>query len=235
VEVVVMAKGSTTGHGKTTGRSRSTGNGSRRSGSGASHRGGQTRNASAREEEGREEEGEAISAEAMVGVDEGAGDCILMLEQQHRQVERTFEELMQLCEDGGEDVRPKLLELADLITSHAIIEERHFYPRVRAAQTEDLIADSYHDHDDVKNVVLHILDAGPEDDEFLAKVEELQGLIEAHVMEEEQQLFPQVRKMLSSEDLQSMTEQMLDTMRELDREEPRDVLIQDLSQREEQA
>src|SRR5688572_15335032 len=69
------------------------------------------------------------------GAASGAGaahepkDAITLLEGQHRTTERLFVELA--ADPEGRDLRPVLLELADVLTVHATLEERLFYPVVR--------------------------------------------------------------------------------------------------------
>lgn len=155
-------------------------------------------------------------------------NAIQMLEEQHRLVEKCFEDLARQAD--GHDPRAKLYEVAELLTTHAAIEERHFYPAVRAEDTQHLVDDSYEDHLEVKRLLLHLLDAGPKDAEFQVKLEELQGLVESHVQEEETELFPAVRELMSADQLEGLAQEMTATMVELEEEgeEPQERLAVEL-------
>jgi hemerythrin superfamily protein len=144
-----------------------------------------------------------------------AVDAVQLLESQHREVEKLFAGLV---DRSPKEMRPTVVQIVDKLTVHAGIEERHFYPAVRSADTEDLIDDSYEDHREVKEICLHLLDIGPDDENYQAKVEELQGLVEEHVSIEESELFPMVRELLDAGELDTLGQQMLATMTELEQE-----------------
>src|SRR5689334_21044443 len=128
-------------------------------------------------------------------------DAIALLESQHREVERLFQGLPQ---QEGKELQRTVLQIIDKLTVHSAIEERHFYPTVRAADTEDLIDESYQEHREVKEVCLHLLDIDPGDENYQAKCEELQGLVEEHVSMEESELFPMVRDLVDASELEAL-------------------------------
>jgi hemerythrin superfamily protein len=154
-------------------------------------------------------------------------DAIQILEAQHRAVERLFTDLSRGA--GGKPLRPLLVELADLLTAHATLEEQHFYPAARSAETEHLLEDSYDDHREVKEIVLHLLDVGPLYESFDAEVAELQALVAEHVANEEMELFPHARTLLDDERLQAIGEEMTATLLELQEEgSPHEHLVAEL-------
>jgi hemerythrin superfamily protein len=145
----------------------------------------------------------------------GSQDAIALLESQHREVEKLFQGLSGL---EGQDLKRAVVTIVDKLTVHTAIEERHFYPGVRASDTEDLIDESYQDHAEVKEVCLHLLDSTPAEENFQAKLEELQGLVEEHVSIEESELFPMVRDLIEASELETLAEQMTATATELEQE-----------------
>jgi hemerythrin superfamily protein len=154
-------------------------------------------------------------------------DAIAMLEQQHRAVESLFDEIISTAEP--QQARRMVLELADLLIGHSAIEERHFYPAIRTSENDELVADSLHDHQEMKKLLLHILEAGESDEDFTEKLEELEGQVESHVDEEEEVLFPRARTMLGREELLSLAQQMAVTLaQERQSGEPRDRLTHEL-------
>lgn len=122
-------------------------------------------------------------------------DAIAMLEEQHRAVE----ELFQLLRDTGG--RHMLVELADTLDGHTMIEEEHFYPALRAADPDGLVDRAYDDHAEVKHALLEVLQLDPTDDSYPGMVEELEGLVASHVEDEETEIFARARELLSPDEL----------------------------------
>jgi hemerythrin superfamily protein len=148
-------------------------------------------------------------------------DALELLESQHRMVESLFNDLAQ-APNGSRDFRRRFLELADLLAIHSTIEERIFYPAVKAQRTQQLVKRSVEEHLQVKRVLAALMEATPSDEDLLPELEELGGLTEEHVIEEEHELFPRVRKLLNRDQLVELAQQMSALMAELQREgEPR--------------
>ena len=82
------------------------------------------------------------------------------------------------------------------LTKHALAEEEIFYPAVRAAgkDKEDLIDEATVEHASAKDLIAQILEMEPTEDLYDAKVKVLGELIEHHVKEEEEEMFPKARK-----------------------------------------
>jgi hemerythrin superfamily protein len=146
-------------------------------------------------------------------------DAIDMLEEQHRDVEDLFEEFE---EAKGAQKREVFEEIADQLVIHAAIEEKHFYPAVKARQTEDLLRESLEEHLAAKRVIADLLDMDVKDEQFDAKVDVLKEMIQHHVTEEESELFPKVRKLLNKEELEALAQEMTATQETLlEEDEPR--------------
>jgi len=99
-------------------------------------------------------------------------DAVQFLEEQHRDVERLFKQLEKADEPSvkGEVFR----EIADKLAVHATIEERHFYPAVKAKRTEDILLESLEEHLGIKRVIADLLELRPDDETFEAKTTVLQ-------------------------------------------------------------
>jgi hemerythrin superfamily protein len=123
-------------------------------------------------------------------------DAIALLKQDHRTVEDLF---AQFQKASGEGRKQKLAaQICMEISIHATIEEEIFYPACEGKVDEDLLKESYVEHDAAKLLIAEI-EAGTEqsDDFFDSKVKVLQEEIEHHVEEEEKRmegLFAQARK-----------------------------------------
>src|SRR5919107_63533 len=111
-------------------------------------------------------------------------DAIALLKQDHRTVEELF---AQFEKASGEGRKQKLAEQICLeLSVHATIEEEIFYPACEGKVEEDLLKESYVEHDAAKLLIAEIISGGPKEDEYYdAKVKVLQEEIQHHVEEEE--------------------------------------------------
>ncbi|MFL6849362.1 MAG: hemerythrin domain-containing protein, partial [Sphingomicrobium sp.] len=122
-------------------------------------------------------------------------DAIALLKADHRAVEELFEQFEKASGDGR---KQKLAEEICLeLSVHAQIEEEIFYPACEGKVDEDLLKESYVEHDGAKVLIAEIIHGEPSDEFYDAKVKVLQEEIEHHVEEEEKRmegLFAQARK-----------------------------------------
>jgi len=122
-------------------------------------------------------------------------DAIALLKQDHRTVEELFERFTSAS--GAERKRKLAEEICLELSVHAQIEEEIFYPACEGKVDEDLLKESYVEHDGAKVLIAEIMNCGPDDDDYDAKVKVLREEIERHVEEEEKRLdglFAQARK-----------------------------------------
>lgn len=139
-------------------------------------------------------------------------DAIEMLEEQHRDVEDLFEELELAASGDRQDVFD---EIAIQLSVHAAIEERHFYPAVRARRTEDILLESLEEHATIKRLLADLVQLDPSNELFAPRLRELKAEVEHHVREEEEELFPKVRKVLDRKQLLALAEDMIVTQEKL--------------------
>jgi hemerythrin superfamily protein len=151
----------------------------------------------------------------------GAGDeqdAISLLTAQHRQVEQLLDQLRQLP-PRSDDFRRTFDDLADALAVHSEIEERIFYPSVKTDDTEDLLEAAVEDHLQVKRVLANMLEAVADGD-ITGELEELGGLTEEHVIDEEYDLFPRVRQQMDVATLRQLAARMNEMSDELRRQGP---------------
>ena len=135
-------------------------------------------------------------------------DAIALLKEDHRKVEELFAAFEKARGDGRKEklARQICLEL----TVHAQIEEEIFYPACEGKVDEDLLKESFVEHDGAKVLISEIESGSGESDDFFdAKVKVLQEQIEHHVEEEEKRgegVFAQARK--ADIDLDALGEQL---------------------------
>ncbi|MCL6728685.1 hemerythrin domain-containing protein [Sphingomonas hankyongi] len=123
-------------------------------------------------------------------------DAIALLKEDHRKVEELFKDFEGAKGDGRKEKLAQ--EICLELSVHATIEEEIFYPACEGKVDEDLLKESYVEHDAAKILIAEIVaGAGSNDEFFDAKVKVLQEEIEHHVEEEEKRLeglFAQARK-----------------------------------------
>lgn len=149
-------------------------------------------------------------------------DAIELLTSQHREVENLFTKLARA--KSAKDKRAIFELLADDLAAHATIEERQFYPAVKAKRTEDILLESLEEHLGIKRVLADLLELSPGDETFDAKIKVLKEQVEHHVGEEEKDLFPKVKKLLGEEELETLGEYMAAEFDELQAGQPRDAI-----------
>jgi iron-sulfur cluster repair protein YtfE (RIC family) len=126
-----------------------------------------------------------------------------LLEKQHRKVEGIFKKL----EGGRAEAAPLLAELADNLAAHMAIEQEIYYPAVKKVDA-DLVLESYEEHSLAELGLKRLLATSPKHEAFKARVTAVKELIEHHVEEEEEDLFPHVDKKLDEETLATLGERM---------------------------
>jgi len=140
-------------------------------------------------------------------------DAIELLTNHHRELEQRLDALK-----DSDSVDPSVFqEAADSLAAHVTVEEELFYPAVKAERTEDTLLESLEEHLSLKRVLADLLEIGTDDAKFGPKMHVLAEQVEHHHKEEEEHLFPQVRKLLDARRLQVLGERMAQRMAQLER------------------
>ena len=123
-------------------------------------------------------------------------DAVEFLKSQHREVEELFKQFDKLGEDGSAAAKEPIVRLAcEKLTVHAAIEEEVFYPAAREVDdTDSLLNEAEVEHSTLKDLIatLDAMDAA--DPMFSATFTVLSEYVKHHVKEEENELFPKVKK-----------------------------------------
>jgi iron-sulfur cluster repair protein YtfE (RIC family) len=143
-------------------------------------------------------------------------DAIELLTQQHREVEKLFE---QYEKAGDRAEKREICELiSDELAMHAALEERIFYPATNAARREEALHEAVEEHRSANRHIADIVRGYVLEEQIDAKMNVLMGQIEHHVEEEEKELFPKARNLLGAERLAECGEKMTELMEELESE-----------------
>jgi hemerythrin-like domain-containing protein len=147
-------------------------------------------------------------------------EATALLRKQHEQVMQKFK---QFEKTDNEATRRKLfIEIADALAAHTTIEEKLFYPTVyQGDDLQHLLKEAVEEHLTAKRVISDLLMMEVSDEQFAPKVKVLHDLIEHHVEEEQNDIFPLVKKMLSRGELTSLGEEMEEMFDQLITTEPR--------------
>jgi hemerythrin superfamily protein len=124
-------------------------------------------------------------------------DATALLQRDHAEVKKLFEEFDRLAEDeaDGEERRALAEQICTMLTAHATIEEEIFYPAARDAEVDsDLLDEAEVEHNSAKELIAQIESMSPDDELYDAKVKVLGEYVDHHVQEEEGELFPQCRR-----------------------------------------
>lgn len=123
-------------------------------------------------------------------------DALGLLMEDHEHVKDLFEQFENLGDRAVVSKKKLADEICTELTVHTMLEEELFYPAVRAAgkEFEDLIDEAVVEHSSAKQLIGEIQAMQADEDLFDAKVKVLSEQIEHHVQEEEEDLFPKVRK-----------------------------------------
>ena len=124
-------------------------------------------------------------------------EAIAQLIADHARVKKMFKQYERLAKADAPGKQKQ--ELATMIctelTAHATAEEEIFYPAARAAIDKvELVDEADIEHASAKDLIAQIEGSSPSDDHYDAKVKVLGEYIDHHVQEEEEEMFPKVRR-----------------------------------------
>jgi hemerythrin superfamily protein len=137
-----------------------------------------------------------------------AGDWFETIKVEHQLTRATFDKI-EATDDSQTSARATLLaKLKYALTKHALEEENVLYPALRQANhAHD--ADHLGDEHGYVKTYLYELETMPKDSpEWLARVRDFRTMIEAHMREEEDEIFPRFRKELSEDQNARITAMM---------------------------
>ncbi len=139
-------------------------------------------------------------------------DAVALLEADHKEVKALFHAF----EKAGDDAKRAELvaKICKELKVHMQIEEEIFYPAVRAAlKDHELVPEGEVEHAAVKQLIAEVEGVKPGGDTYAARVKVMGELIEHHVKEEEDEMFPKAQK--SKLDMSALGESMARRKQEL--------------------
>jgi hemerythrin superfamily protein len=126
-----------------------------------------------------------------------AADALSLLIADHAQVKKMYKQYQKLADQQAPASERETLamNICRALTLHAQVEESIFYPAARAAVKEqDLLDHADVEHASAKELIQQITSMQPDESHYDAKVCVLCEYVAHHVQEEEEELFPKIRK-----------------------------------------
>jgi hypothetical protein len=157
--------------------------------------------------------------------EEAMNEATKLLKSHHDEVAELFEEIEKA--KSKDDKNALLEELAGKLVAHDAIEREIFYPACEEEMgMDDLLGEALVEHGLVEFALYQAVTASEDDVEY--KVTVLKEVIEHHVEEEENELFPKVHKAFTKERAAEIAEMMTARFEEALEEDFREPLVTNL-------
>jgi iron-sulfur cluster repair protein YtfE (RIC family) len=137
-------------------------------------------------------------------------NAIDVLKKQHREVEKLFKQTLKT--ENPRERRELLDTIKTKLEAHTTIEEEIFYPAFKDVGTkkaEEMTMEAVEEHHVVKLVLGELPDVDPESETFDAKMTVLSELVDHHVQEEQDEMFPMAEKKLDDETLAQLGQRLV--------------------------
>jgi iron-sulfur cluster repair protein YtfE (RIC family) len=153
----------------------------------------------------------------------GDVDALRLLESDHRR----FEDLFKKGEATTVRAAKSRTELLDTLTAeltlHELLEEKLLYPALKNhPEAAEVVLEGYQEHHVADLIVTELHGVATDDERWAAKFKVLKENIEHHIEEEEADMFPTARAVLSREELDDLGRRMTEMIAEARQEDRRD-------------
>lgn len=135
-----------------------------------------------------------------------AGDWVEVLKAEHRMVQAAFEAVFATDEHETGKRAALFKKINWALLKHGVQEEMVIYPALREVATEEERAKHlYEDHADIKTHLYALANTPKDDPRWIATMRDLRAIVERHIREEEDEVFPLFRDRLSREQNRKLT------------------------------
>jgi hemerythrin-like domain-containing protein len=136
-----------------------------------------------------------------------AEDAAKLLTEDHRKVQKMFQEFKKLGDDDTEEKEELVRTACTELTIHAMIEEEIFYPALRGEIKDSSLLDEANvEHTVAKQLIGELEEMTPDEELYDAKFTVLGEYVNHHIAEEEKELFPQAKR--AKVDMQAIGQQL---------------------------
>ncbi|HEV2827216.1 MAG TPA: hemerythrin domain-containing protein [Pyrinomonadaceae bacterium] len=132
-------------------------------------------------------------------------NAFALLKADHKKVAGILEKLDSTTERGVKTREELFAQLKSELDVHARIEETIFYPALEEAkETRDITLEAFEEHRLVKQLLAELEEMSKDQEEWTAKFTVLKENVEHHVEDEEGEMFPKARKVLSEQQAEEL-------------------------------
>ncbi|HEY0580541.1 MAG TPA: hemerythrin domain-containing protein [Chloroflexota bacterium] len=136
-------------------------------------------------------------------------DVLEFLTDEHDEAKAVFKKLEKA---EGAEAGKLFDQLKTMLSLHEELEETYFYPQLKKEEAaRDMILEGYQEHHVMDVLIDEISKLKPSAEEWAPKIKVLQENTEHHIEEEEDELFPKVRKIWDADKREKVGRQMQDT------------------------
>lgn len=142
-------------------------------------------------------------------------DALSILQGDHERVERMFAAYGKTRNKAEKEEKAALVaEVCLELALHAAVEEQVFYPAAsRAIGDGELMGEAVVEHGEARHLIHRLVGMDPGDPLYDPTVQVLRAYVHHHVQEEQDKMFPRIRK--AKLDLEALGETILDRKGEL--------------------
>lgn len=136
-------------------------------------------------------------------------NAFTLLKADHKKVAGILEKIDSTTERGVKTREELFTQLKTELDAHARVEETIFYPELeKADETHDITLEAFEEHRLVKQLLAELETMDKGDEQWTARFSVLKENVEHHVEEEEGEMFPKARKVLSNDQAEILGTQM---------------------------
>jgi iron-sulfur cluster repair protein YtfE (RIC family) len=130
------------------------------------------------------------------------------LAKEHQATLDVIDQMLQTSADHPQKRAMLLMNLKHMLAKHAMQEEHVIYPMLRREEDTETVDSLNSEHGEVKALLYELGEMDKSAPAFTETLEELREALEEHMREEEEVLFPALRKRLSDEENRKMSRSM---------------------------
>jgi iron-sulfur cluster repair protein YtfE (RIC family) len=134
-------------------------------------------------------------------------DALDLLKEDHKKVSELFKQVEATEEEAKHQQLFEKIKVE--LETHTFIEEKVLYPMFEQyEELKDLVLEAYEEHKQVKTLLREIDKLAEGSERFDAKLKVMGENVEHHVDEEENEMFPKVRKLIGKQQLERLGEDL---------------------------
>lgn len=138
-----------------------------------------------------------------------AGDWFAIMKTEHLVVLELFERLEGTAPSAKARRLALLEKIRQALTRHAVQEENVLYPALRIAGLDIPAVQLAAEHADVRTTLYELEDLAADHPSWKGRVRSVRGELEAHMVQEEEEIFPELRRLLTPDQNERLTARML--------------------------